>query len=362
MTRRDWIRGVAAAGAAAVAGGGTARAGGKGYRLVWDDFRDGFTVAGVPGAAGAKWFYFGAGPFVGNDGVETTTRQGLSVRASGTNPGTGEPAFQLTVGQEGAPDNPFGLPGGLDHVKWLVYMNHLAGTGVPGFDAVPGQVLGFESWIRGRSYGTAGHPFGAGVADPDDDLRLGSVAANGIDFETFMVFDFFFTNKRVYAFYERLPFGRGPVLGNYAAFSYMIPVADRRPDDWHHTRMAYDRAAGTFRWFLDGDEVFAVDRIGRRIDREYLTIDHGGDEVDVEPRQLAGGMGMFTLLDGSLPSGEGLVRLSTAEDFYFDPAEDEPTPQTFLDEDSDPASRLFGQGTELRVRRAVVSSRPAGDD
>src|SRR5262249_14826792 len=154
-------------------------------------------------------------PFLGNDGIEATSNQGLSVRSSGTNPKTRQPAFALTLGQEGTRDNPLGLPGGIDHVKWLVYMNHLARTGFPGFDAVAGQVLSFEWWIRGQSFGMAGHPFGSAVIDPDDDLRLGSVAANGIDFETFMVFDFFMTNKRVYAFYERLPFGRGPQLGNY---------------------------------------------------------------------------------------------------------------------------------------------------
>jgi hypothetical protein len=59
------------------------------------------------------------------------------------------------------------------------------------------------------------------VADPDDDLRLASVALDTIDFDTSMVFDAFLTSTRVYAVYERLPFGRASMgaYGEYAAFT-----------------------------------------------------------------------------------------------------------------------------------------------
>src|SRR5215204_288335 len=84
---------------------------GSTYNVVWDDFNKGITV-GDPGTP-AKWFYFGIGPFVGNDGVATTSNKGLRVAPPGVNPITGLPAFSLTLGQEGAADNPFGLPGGV---------------------------------------------------------------------------------------------------------------------------------------------------------------------------------------------------------------------------------------------------------
>ena len=51
------------------------------YRMVWDRFDDGFSTTGPS----AKWSYFGAGPYVGNDGVETTGQHGLRVVAGGTN-------------------------------------------------------------------------------------------------------------------------------------------------------------------------------------------------------------------------------------------------------------------------------------
>lgn len=210
--------------------------------------------------------------------------------------------------------------------------------------------------MSGRTFGTASHLFGAAVLDPDDDLRLASVALNTVDLETWMVYDFWLTNTAIYAFYERLPFGRQQ-LGNYAAFSFQIPVGSRRPDDWNDLAIAYDRAAGTVRWLVDGEERFLVDRIGHHIDRQYLTIDHGGNEETVESRQLNVGMGMFTLLDGCLPSGQALVRLSDAESVYFDPVHGEPASLTFVDEKSAETSRCFGQGAELRIGRFDVTSR-----
>ena len=324
------------------------------YRLLWDNFRHGFSADGPH----ARWFHFSAGPYVGDDGVVTTGRRGLRVVSSGTNQRTGEPAFVRTIGQE---HENGGLPGSLDHVKWLVYMNHQSSAGFPGFDAVRGQELSCETWAGGRTFGTRFHPFGEAVIDPEDDLRLASVAQNLIDFETFMVFDFFMTNQRIYAFYERLPFGRS-ATDNYAAFSYMVPVAENRPGQLRHLRIAYDRARGTVRWLLDEREVFRVDRIGHRIDREFMTLDHGGDEEVVSPRQLDCGMGQFSLLDAHLPSGTGLVRLSDAPGFYFDPEVGPPAPERFVDDRSLLSNRLFGQGAELLVRRYVVSSLPTPRD
>ena len=53
------------------------------------------------------------------------------------------------------------------------------------------------------------------------------------------------------------------------------------------------------------------------------------------------------------------VRLSSAQNFYFDPFQGEPTPQTFVDEESRASSRLFGQGAEMQIARLSVVSAPA---
>ncbi len=324
------------------------------YRITWDDFSDGFLTSGPE----ARWTYLTAGPFIADDGIVTTSTKGLRVVSRGTNPYTGEPAFVHTVSQED--DNGSGLPGSLDHIKWLVYANHQASSGYQGFDAVPGHELSGETWISGRTYGTERHPFGGGVRNPDDDLRLASVAVSVSDPETSIVFDFFVTNKKIYAFYERLPEARA-TLGNYAAFSAMIPVAQRfSPVDQHHLKSCYDQARGVARWLVDDKEVHRVDRLGYRPARKYLTLDHGGVETLVKPRQLNFGMGLFSLLDGSLPGypEPGLVLLSNASSFYFSPLIGEPTAQSFLDEESLLSNRLFGQGAEMCMSRYVISSVP----
>ena len=122
----------------------------------------------------------------------------------GVNPQTGKPAFTKTVVQESDPRS-LGLPGGVDHVKWLVYANHLSSRGWPGFDAGTDRQVGCEAWVGGQTFGVSGHPFGSAVQNANDDLRLAAFAMNTIDVETFMVFDMFMTNEGIYAFYERLP-------------------------------------------------------------------------------------------------------------------------------------------------------------
>jgi hypothetical protein len=234
--------------------------------------------------------------------------------------------------------------------------------------------LAIQTDLSGESFGTAGHPFGAAVRDPGDDLRLAAAAMTSVDFDTCMVFDLIVTNRRIYAVYERLPFTRSR-YGPYAAFSYTIPVATRAPHEWHALKIAYDKIAGTVLWFVNDREVFPVTRLGRRIDKQYPTLDHGGVEADVSPNQLDGGLGLFTLLDGYRPSNQALVRLSTAEGFYASSGTGHvaaPGAGYFRDEQSAPAVASSVRGPSCgrrpgscpaapRRRRKARSRHPATD-
>lgn len=318
---------------------------------IWEeDFRSGFDVGG----ADARWSYWGFGDYLGDDGIVETGPGGVQVRSSGTNPETGEPAFTRTLAQEG--ENGLDLPGALDHVKWLAFANNTASSGQAGFDTPAGSVVTFEAWLGGETHGTKAHPFGEHVEDPDDDLRLASVTVPLLDEETSTVANFTLSNKHVYAVYERLPFARYE-LGNYAAFVYQIPIAERSPGDMHHLAIAYDRSAGSITWSVEGEEVYRYDRLGYRLDaaKDYLVVDHGGEETAVEPRQFKFGLGMFTSPDYARPGRSALCRISTAEDYYFATAAGAPEPQVFVDDKSLTSNRLFGQGATLRAERLRVS-------
>jgi hypothetical protein len=305
------------------------------------------------GTPEARWAFFAMGPVQFNDGLAKTSRDGLWVAPPGKNPRTGEPAYSLSQAPEKGANE---VPGQFDHCKWLVFSTHKASTGMPGFDAVRGQELAFEAWMTCRTFGTRAHPFGSAVSNPEEDLRLAAIGQNTIDVETGMVFDFLFTNEQIYALYERLPFARTP-QNPYAAFTYAIPVARRTPEAEHHVKIAYDRAAGTVRWELEGKEVFRVDKLGRLLGPRGLIADHGGQEQDVDLRQLNVGFGLFSLLDCFL-EGRGLVRLSSQPDFYVLPPAKPGVAAGFVDEQSHASNRLFGQGAELRMRQCNVSSTP----
>ena len=274
------------------------------------------------------------------------------MRAPGVHPQTGEPTFTKTV----APDSLSGMPGALDHVKWLAYMNHQSSYGYPGFDAQWDHELSCSTTLSGQTYGTQFHPFGTHVANAQEDVRLAAFGMNTIDFESFMVFDFFVTNGRIYAIYERLPFGR-TATNHYAAFTYAIPVGTLTPWTTKTVKISYDRTAGVVRWILNGVEVLSVSSIGYRLARQHMIIDHGGTEQWVDMNQLNCGMGMFTLLDAASSNGAGLARLSSAPNFYYQPQQGTSQPLWFADESSQQGSRLFGQGAQFRVGSFSVSSK-----
>jgi hypothetical protein len=103
-----------------------------------------------------------------------------------------------------------------------------------------------------------------------------------LDRESGLVFDIVVTPEQVLAVYERL-----------GVFSYAVPVAERSPDDWHRARIAYEPAAGTVRWWLDGRQVLTHDRLGRRLYGAGPVHDSGAASDPAAPRQLVAGLGLL---------------------------------------------------------------------
>lgn len=319
--------------------------------VIWrDDFADGFSV-GRPGGD-AKWNQHEKGGCCFDDGIATTGSDGLTIVPKGINPRSGEPAFTQSLGH--APRDA-ALPGVLDHVKWFAYANHISASGFYGFDTIPGHTIRVAASLGGRTFGTEHHPFGMAVEDVDRDFRLGAAAMVTMDTETNIVFNFFLTNTQIFALYERAPFARG-TLGDYAAFSFAVPVGARTPSDVHQLAISYDRDANIARWFVDDSEVHAVDRVGRHLDRRYMVIDVGGEEQVIALNQLVCGLGMFTLMDASFDGGHGLIDLYGYPQF-FNTALGEPHPLDYVDPHSLATSRLFGQGAQIRCRSFAVSRR-----
>jgi hypothetical protein len=257
----------------------------------------------------------------------STSGQGLHVKAAGTNPLTGEPAFsKISPGSSE------------DHVKWMADTQHLSSASVPGFDAVPGKELRCSMWTCGRTVGTGAHPFGKAVTDPKEDLRLVAFALNTLDLETGMVF-VWMTNNAIYPYYERLNLTG---TAAYSTLSSVFPPVRRTVGEQVKVTVAYNRAARAVRWLVDDMEVARVSNIGFPAVGATTIIEHGGTPQLATPRQLNCGMALFTLLDGGLPPADtGLVSLEPLYAF----------PTAFAD-----GPNLFGQGAELRVERFEITS------
>lgn len=228
----------------------------------------------------------------GTDGVATADQTGLTVVS---NP------FSATV------------PVGNEHPKWLRYYKST-------FPLCNTHEVVFEAEISAQqfipaSFGTTAETAAMipRIRNVNDDIRLASAALNVLDPDTWMVFDFFMSNTAIYAFYERLPFGKpafnGNVLtplGDYAAFSNAIWVARRSGnnplEEFSRLAIGIHRGKGIVTWYVDDTPVFSINTIGYRAHDEYRLLEHGGTEYKVDVKSVRVGFGTFSLLDMALPN------------------------------------------------------------
>jgi hypothetical protein len=351
-------------------------------------------------AVGSGYSYFASGAAVGDDGVATPATSGnpyLDI-----NSGVGGAGFTKSLSPSPIP-NP---TGGLDHVHYLVYRD--------GAFNLPNDGTEFIYEARAAAETQPGtipsglEPVDLGVTNATDDIRIAGSAVNSIDFVSWMVFDVFFSNETIYAFYERLPFGKPSFGGpgpDYHAFSHCIPIAKRNKSDplsqFDTVAIAINRAEGTVRWLVNGEEKFRVKDIGLPLDRSLRILDHGGPATKVDLKQINIGFGTFTLLDmlnpvySSLPQALAVSTMNAAIAVDFEASIDpnRPLVQLGIDaqyidpqrtdnvtgddlavgsapsaaggafnflvpSDIDTSSRLFGNGARLRLQwiRASITN------
>jgi hypothetical protein len=163
-----------------------------------------------------------------------------------------------------------------DNVKALVYSTADFSPGGRGLLTVAAD-------MRVAAFGTAANPYGADA----DDVRLGCGAFNTIDLQTSMVFDFFVSNGRIVALYERLPFTLRPD-NRYPLFTELIPVdVPTAPDQGHRYAITYDQAHDRVEWRVDGAVV---------AERAFVGAPPGERGPIVKIKSLKIGGGLFTLL------------------------------------------------------------------
>jgi len=163
-----------------------------------------------------------------------------------------------------------------NHVKALLLSTETFDIGLSG-----GFRVRVEMAVR--MHGTEANPFGLEPGDP----RLAAGALVTIDPETGMVFDFFASNDRIQALYERLPVARA-ALGPYPAYSILADPVPSRPEEWHRYEIRYDRAADRVAWLVDGRQIDERPHVGAPIGRSAPI---------VKLNKLRIGGGLFTLLD-----------------------------------------------------------------
>jgi hypothetical protein len=288
--------------------------------------------------------YFQVGDFIGNDATfSSNCCDGLTVNSN--------PFTKYAIGQ-----------GILDHVKLLLIGN------TPFSVPSTGEIT-FNAIIKMEAFKVADNPFGVQVQDPNSDCRLATAAFNVFCLTLGLVFDFFITNTKVYALYERLDVSRG-IYGPYAAYTFLIPVLNIVPNSRHLYTMGFNGEQKSVRWLVDGKEVYKVYNIGTLLSRQFMALDLGGQEEVIFPYTLHVGFGTFTLLDGYSPCNvvipvldggsicqfpaneQGLTQLTTLG-YELNPRNGV-TPATFVFDGSNVADHIWGQGVVMQLEKIFV--------
>ncbi|AEX61417.1 hypothetical protein mvi_288 [Megavirus vitis] len=201
------------------------------------------------------------------------------------------------------------IPVGNEHPKWLKFYKET-------FELCDDREVVFETTMSAQQIidaNTIPQEMRERIRNVNDDIRLASGAFNIIDPDTWMVFDFFISDTAIYAFYERLPFGKpafnGGILtplGDYAAFSNAIWVARRSAtnplEQLEKLSIGIHKGKGLVTWYINNVPVFTWDKIGYRAHDKYRMLDHGGQETLVTVSSVRMGFGTFSLLDMALPN------------------------------------------------------------
>lgn len=318
----------------------------KNSMLFFDSFGD-YAVGG----SGNYYYFSDAVGGDADDGVVTLPTAGTPYLD--INSGVGGAGFAKTLAPTPIP----AATGGLDHVHYLVYRN--------GSIALPddGREFVYEARVAAQTQaGTVPAALADGVTNAGDDIRIAGSAINMLDFASWCVFDIFFSNETIYAFVERLPFGKPSFGGagpDYHAYSHAIPIAKRNKasplTQFDTVAIALNRKESTAKYYVNNELKFVYKDFGIPLDRKYRILDHGGPATKVDLQQINVGFGTFTLLDMANPVYESLPQALSVATYTGATVEDSINPnrplvQLGLDAQYlDPQRTVAATGADLAV-------------
>lgn len=184
-----------------------------------------------------------------------------------------------------------------DHTKYLVFTQKT--FDVPKIDAelfVYAEMT-FEATglVVNNRLAPGLQKYSDGITNIQDEPRISTGTINLADFNTGMIFDFIFSNEKIYALYEHLPLSE-----DTSDFTYAVPLLDRTGDlsTIYKLKIGYNRLKNRAVWYINNQEVFAVNNVGLMLpDNKYLLTYGGGIAKEVDIKSLSAGFGLFTLLD-----------------------------------------------------------------
>jgi hypothetical protein len=244
----------------------------------------------------------------------------------------------------------------------------------------PSGMAEYKVCASAHVYGIHKTPFPPQMIQAQD-VRLASAIVTTLDLQSGIAIGFLLTNDRLYGLYERWP------VGPWAAFTYIIPLATRRPTQQHALSIRFDASTKKAYYLIQNEPHFELSNIGNYMaTADYLVLDYGGVPTSSFPTALHIAFGTRTLLDAypacKLPLASlratkrcaavdwlscaypqlanGLVKAAARP--YVNPVCGPAADAFFFDSFALPRNTLFGQGVTLDLQRLVAFSKKCIQD
>lgn len=212
-----------------------------------------------------------------------------------------------------------------DHLKYIAVSTQAFDVPVVGSltfsvriqASTPGTVSGRVvrgCYGPGFSYPYVGAPCATPYTSTPIEGQQAGVVLNMINFETGQLFDWFVSDRQVFALVERLPSNvTNPSLpttdpayvGLSKAYTQIVKVADVAPGKKYDVSIRYSRGPSTSRveFFLDGKLFTSVDNVGVPLDVQGVPYSGiypalgSGEQLKSKLNSFVIGHGLFSLLD-----------------------------------------------------------------
>lgn len=211
----------------------------------------------------------------------------------------------LTINSENYTISKYSL---MDHIKWLTFVKEP-------IEIKSEEEVIYETYMEAEqiiSPEIIPQNYRDRIRNINEDYRLCSAGIVVHDEKTLLTVMILLTNDWIYGYYGIDPHyktswcDKFPELGDYAAFTSIIPLCKRghySPSSCsHEIKLAIGISGNTISYYINDVKLNSINNIGYRLADQFQVVDYGGIPYIIVPKFIRVGFGNFSFIDHNIPN------------------------------------------------------------